>query len=111
MKLLTRCDHALQAAHLANLLRAAGIRAETRNTALGGALGEIPWLECSPQVWIRDDFDWHRANEVLEASRRPQPCGAPWTCAGCGQWSEAQFAECWQCGRQRDGDNLPQPAG
>ena len=79
MKLLRRCDHVLQAAHFANALRAAGIACEVRNTTLSGAIGDIPWLECAPQVWIRDPRDETRAvgcalacGEELERTGRPQ---------------------------------------
>ncbi|MGH6610781.1 MAG: putative signal transducing protein, partial [Burkholderiaceae bacterium] len=50
MKLLIRADNSLQASIWADTLRAAGIRCELRNTALSGALGEIPFLECAPQL-------------------------------------------------------------
>lgn len=99
MKLLTRCDHPLHAAHVANALRAAGIRCEVRNTTLSGALGEIPWLECAPQVWIESALDEPRAQQVLAALREPAT-GPAWTCE-CGETLEAQFGECWHCGRAR----------
>ncbi len=66
MKLLARADNALQASIWADTLRAAGIRCELRNTALSGALGEIPFLECAPQVWIERDHDESRAREILQ---------------------------------------------
>jgi hypothetical protein len=100
MKLLARCDHALQAAHLANMLRAAGIRCEVRNTTLSGAIGDIPWLECAPQIWIADDFDEARALDLLN-DLRAAATGPDWVCPACGERLEAQFAECWQCGTAR----------
>jgi hypothetical protein len=100
MKLAARADHPLQAAIWADTLRAAGIRCEVRNTALSGALGEIPFLECAPQVWLIDDADEYRAREILQSLRRPA-CGAAWRCASCGEVSEPQFGSCWKCGAER----------
>ncbi|MFN7887314.1 MAG: DUF2007 domain-containing protein [Betaproteobacteria bacterium] len=100
MKLLTRCDHPLQAAHLANALRAAGVRCEVRNTQLASAIGDIPWLECAPQLWVLDDLDEARA-QLLLAELRRAPDGPPWTCAACGEVLEAQFGQCWKCGAAR----------
>lgn len=100
MKLLLRCDHALQAAHIANALRAAGIACEVRNTTLAGAVGEIPWLECAPQVWISDDFDEARARELLRELTQPAK-GPNWRCANCGEELAPQFGACWACGAQR----------
>ena len=70
MKLLARADNTLQASIWADTLRAAGIRCELRNTALSGALGEIPFLECAPQVWIERDYDESRARETAERMAR-----------------------------------------
>lgn len=100
MKLLARAEHPLQAAIWADTLRAAGIRCEVRNTTLSGALGEIPFLECAPQLWLTDGRDEARALEILQEVRRP-PTGPAWRCAGCGEESEPQFGTCWKCGAAR----------
>ena len=100
MKLIARADHPLQAAIWADTLRAAGIRCEVRNTTLSGAMGEIPFLECAPQLWVLDERDVVRANEVLQQLRRPV-AGPPWRCTECGEESEPQFGTCWKCGAVR----------
>ena len=100
MKLLLRCDHAIAAAHYAGALRAAGIDCEVRNTVLSGALGEIPFLECAPQIWIHNPLDEARARELIERLRTPV-AGEPWTCSRCGEVLEPQFAQCWNCGTPR----------
>jgi hypothetical protein len=100
MKLLARADNTLQASIWADTLRAAGIRCELRNTALSGALGEIPFLECAPQVWIERDYDESRAREILQQLSRPMH-GPHWRCSQCGEYSEPQFGGCWQCGAVR----------
>jgi hypothetical protein len=100
VKLLMRCDHAIAAAHYAGALRAAGIDCEVRNTTLSGALGEIPFLECAPQIWIRNSLDEARARELIEQLRAPLT-GPPWICSRCGELLEPQFAQCWSCGAPR----------
>jgi hypothetical protein len=99
VKLIARADHPLQAAIWADTLRAAGIRCEVRNTTLAGAMGEIPFLECAPQLWLPDESDEARAKEVLQQLRQPVS-GTPWRCA-CGEESEPQFGNCWKCGAAR----------
>jgi len=100
MKLLMRCEHAIAAAHYAGALRAAGIDCEVRNTTLSGALGEIPFLECAPQVWIRNALDEARARELITQLRSPV-AGDPWICEKCGEVLEPQFSQCWNCGAGR----------
>lgn len=95
-----RCEHTLAAAHLASALRAAGIDCEVRNTTLSGALGEIPFLECAPQIWIRNPLDEDRAQALIAQLRKPVE-GESWTCARCGETLEPQFSQCWNCGASR----------
>jgi hypothetical protein len=100
LKLLCRCDHNLLAAHYANALRAAGIHCEVRNTSLYGGIGDIPWLECSPQIWIHDARDEARAQQLLRDLMLPTDAPA-WKCTGCDETIEPQFAACWNCGAVR----------
>ena len=100
MKLLRHFDHLLLATHYANALRAAGIRCEVRNSALYGAIGDIPWLECSPQIWIHDALDEARAHQLLRDLALPTDAPA-WTCTHCSETIEPQFAACWNCGSFR----------
>lgn len=100
MKLVARADHLVLATIWAESLRAAGIRCELRNTSLSGAIGEIPFLECAPQLWIEHDADEVRAREILQELRRPSR-GPAWRCGACGETSEPQFGACWQCGAVR----------
>lgn len=99
MILLLRCDHLIHAAHLAGVLRAAGIRCDVRNTTLSGALGEIPWQECAPQLWV-DERDESRARALVENLRAP-PQGTAWTCQSCGERLDPQFGQCWNCGAEK----------
>jgi hypothetical protein len=103
MKLLLRCDHGVQAEHYANVLRAAGIRCSVRNTTLAGAIGDIPFIECAPQVWIDSALDEARALELLSGLQRGVP-GPNWVCAQCGESSEPQFGACWRCAALRPAD-------
>lgn len=100
MKLLCHCQHLIDAHHRVNVLHAAGVRAEVRNTFLCGALGEIPYLEAGPQIWIGADENEAQAQAVLAAAQR-RPVLPAWYCAGCGETIEGQFAQCWQCGSVR----------
>jgi hypothetical protein len=99
MKLLFRCDHALQAEHYANVLRAAGIRCVVRNTTLAGAIGDIPFIECAPQVWIENRLDEAQARALIDTVQKPLD-GPPWTCR-CGEVIEPQFGACWRCSAVR----------
>jgi len=95
-------SHDLVAAHHArNLLESQGIRAEVRNERLASAMGELPPAECQAEVWVLDPGEAARAERLL---REGIPVTGPaWTCPGCGERLEPQFAQCWRCGADREG--------
>jgi hypothetical protein len=83
--------------HARNLLQAAGIRAVVKNQYLSSAMGDLPPSECQPELWVLDDADVWRAEQVLFAA---EPAGEPWTCE-CGETLGGQFTQCWSCGNYR----------
>ncbi|HVQ37086.1 MAG TPA: DUF2007 domain-containing protein [Pyrinomonadaceae bacterium] len=84
------------------LLEEADIRCMIRNEYLSSAMGEVPFLEASPELWILKDEDYLRARSTLDTWRATRiEAGAPWACAQCGENIEGQFTSCWQCGNER----------
>ena len=83
--------------HHRNLLEAEGIRAVVKNEILSSAMGELPPAECQAELWVVNDADAQRAEEIL---LRGSVAGPQWTCA-CGEALEAQFTQCWRCGALR----------
>ncbi len=87
--------------HAKNLLDAAGIRCYVRNEALASAVGQLPFVDCQPELWLVDDADAERARKALaEDPLAPAEKGNLWQCS-CGEIQEAQFTQCWRCGRDR----------
>jgi len=90
--------------HVRTLLEHAGIPCFTKNEQLVGALGEVPFLECMPEVWVYDDADEARAQALVAgAVAAPPDVAAPWQCATCGETNDGQFAACWKCGSEDAG--------
>jgi putative signal transducing protein len=85
--------------HLKNLLEQAGIGSFVKNAALTGALGELPFFACEPELWVFRDDEAARAAAVIHDALTPAPVhGLAWRCTQCGETNEAQFAACWNCG-------------
>jgi hypothetical protein len=113
MRRLHSAKDPLMIGHLKNVLTAAGIPCVARNIDLISAAGELPPVECWPELWVMDDEKYGRAQAVLRKTLAPlRVVKKPWTCAGCSETIEAQFSECWNCGRDRAGrrPQLTRPA-
>jgi len=97
----TLADRA-QAGLLKELLEREGIACLIRNEQLFAALGEIPFLECFPELWVVDNEVWPRARMLLDNWLKSEEQGSPWTCPSCGETLEGQFGACWNCGTPKN---------
>jgi hypothetical protein len=87
--------------HARNLLETAGIRTTLRNEMLAAGLGELPFGDCQPELWVEDSVEDGRAERLLREGLVPPVAPGPrWHCA-CGEDGEAQFTQCWRCGALR----------
>ncbi len=90
-------------AHVRNLLQAEGIACHIRNEHLGAVMGEVPFLEVRPEVWLDQIQDLDEALALIQAAVLDEaPTGPAWRCRQCGTRCEPQFAVCWQCGQAQD---------
>lgn len=91
-------------AHAQNLLEHEGIKSFIKHATLSSALGDLPFLDCQPELWVYADDEAPRARRVLHEALAPGPRpGAPWRCRRCGESNEPQFSACWSCGAEGAG--------
>lgn len=98
LKRVYSAETLVQVVHMQNLLAASGVMAELRNARLGGALGEIPFLETWPQLWVEEPAFDLAMRVIAHDDAQPAQAGGHWHCAGCGESIELQFSHCWNCG-------------
>jgi putative signal transducing protein len=102
MKKLYTAQSPLVITHLKNLLESGGIRCVVKNLYLAGAVGELPPIECWPELWVLDDLRYPEARRLLDRILAPvRPAEKPWHCQKCAIDIDGQFSECWNCGGER----------
>jgi hypothetical protein len=99
VKRLATSESLAEIGHLRNVLEQAGIRCMIKNEQLSGALGEIPFLDCLPELWLLDEAQLDEARGMIEELRSLGPTQSSWRCPRCDETNEGQFASCWQCGQ------------
>ena len=99
MKKLTSSESLVTVHHWKNLLESEGIACQIRNEHLGSVMGEVPFVEVWPQLWIVNDLDFDRARQLLSADAVAESPQDPWQCRHCGETNEGQFAACWNCSK------------
>lgn len=86
----------LDAQLAADTLAAVGIPTHILNTHAAGGLGELPFLQAQPEIWV-DDADAARARAMLAAARAV-PAANEKPCPHCGEANPGHFLSCWHCG-------------
>ncbi len=79
-----------------NILDQHGISCWIKNEFLSAGVGDLPPVECWPQLSVEDD-DFAAAERIVEAALTETAAPA-WRCNSCGEEIEGQFTECWKCG-------------
>jgi hypothetical protein len=104
MKRIYSAKDPLMIGHLKNVLATFGIKCVARKIDLISAAGELPPIECWPELWVVEDDKAARAKDILKKTLAPiASVKKSWICGGCGETIEGQFSECWNCGRDRSG--------
>ena len=102
MKRVYRSELLPDVGHWKNVLELRGIPCQLRHAHLASIVGELPWLETWPELWVLDDRDAEVATRIIRQGHDPALSrGNPWACNGCGERLEAQFTTCWSCGSDR----------
>ena len=98
MKKITSASSIIEIAHYRNLLTSEGIDSFVRNEHLGSIVGEMPFQEVWPELWVVNDLDYDRALQLIDESISEESPSDSWRCRKCGTENEGQFAACWNCG-------------
>ncbi|HET6592340.1 MAG TPA: DUF2007 domain-containing protein [Xanthomonadales bacterium] len=85
-----------------SLLESHGISTYIRNQYGSSVMGEVPFVEVVPQLYVLRECDVARAVELLKLDLASEPEGREWVCPECGVEVEGNFTRCWKCGMGRD---------
>jgi hypothetical protein len=87
---------------LKDALEREGIACVVQNEISTDILADTALSEKLPELWVENDADSARAEELVRDWDQPvAEGGLPWKCPQCGEESEAQFTACWKCGTNK----------
>jgi len=97
-----------------SILEEAGIPTHIKNLGASSVMGEVPFTEVYPELWVVRDEDYERALDLLKPydTAKPDPAreAAPWVCPACGSKVDGVFTECWNCGTDKPGNDAREHA-
>ncbi len=88
--------------HFKNVLETHEIACYISGESRGGAVGDLPPIECWPELRVVDESQIEEAKRIIEeALESTGQDAAPWNCPNCDETLEGQFTLCWKCGANR----------
>jgi len=101
IKLYTSSDSFLMQS-VKSELDALAIPYMVKNEYASGAVGELPWQEAQPELWLLDESWAAKANSVVDAlTNSDSSKQRGWHCNQCDEQNGAAFDVCWQCSHPR----------
>jgi hypothetical protein len=81
-----------------SLLESHDIPTFLKNQFTSSVMGEVPFVEVVPQLFILNEADLTKATRLLAQEQVDVAPVADWVCSDCGAEVEGQFGSCWNCG-------------
>ncbi len=97
MKRIHTAANLAEASLLQHILQDAGIAVHVLNTHAVGALGEIPFADAGPQLWITQPQQETYARSLIAEFHKRDHTGVERKCPACGEANPPEFDSCWNC--------------
>ena len=88
-----------------SLLESNGIRTFLRNEFGSSVVGELPFVEVIPQLFVLEHSDLARARILIESETGGNEPGEDWLCPDCGAEVDGHFSRCWRCAEGDEPDS------
>ncbi|WP_455198671.1 putative signal transducing protein [Kaarinaea lacus] len=89
---------------LHGLLLDAGIESRVLNEYAQGGVGEIPFTQAYPEIWLVDELDTDRARKIIRQFEQQGNTGEDIYCTQCHEKNPETFETCWHCGKPLTSD-------
>ena len=98
MKRVFTCSNSFELQAFKAELERIGIPYFVKNQYISSVVGELPFTEAWPELWVLNESDAELAvtscQKVEKDMLKPR---SQWECTACGEINESSFEYCWQC--------------
>ncbi len=84
-----------------SLLESHGIKTFLKNQYGSSVMGEVPFVEVVPQLYVLDENDLAQAKQLLQLDLPVEQPAEDWVCDKCSVKVDGTFDRCWKCGSDR----------
>ncbi len=97
MNLVYVAQNIIEAKIIKDLLDGSNIDNKIMNEHAIGAVGELPFIQTYPEIWLTKEEDFLRAKELI-GTFVSSPNHPDTHCSKCGESIPSNFELCWNCG-------------
>ena len=85
-----------------SLLETHDIKTFIKNQYGSSVMGEVPFVEVVPELYVLAEKDLARAKQLLQLDLPVEEPDEDWVCPECGVDIEGTLDRCWKCGTGRE---------
>jgi len=85
-----------------SLLESHDIKTFIKNQYGSSVMGEVPFVEVVPELYVLAEKDVARAQQLLQLDLPVEEPDEDWVCPECGVDIEGTLDRCWKCGTGRE---------
>jgi len=83
-------------------LNVADIKFSRKNEFISGAIGDLPFTEVWPELWLINDEQFEQADKICQRiTLEVNNNDIDWSCVQCKEINANSFEFCWSCGELR----------
>jgi len=98
MRKIFESSDSMRVGHYQSMLESDGIQTFVKNLNQSSLMGEIPFAEVFPELWIVNDSDHEQALRLLDSyEHSASGNAADWICPKCGEEVPKELSQCWSC--------------
>lgn len=89
-------EHISEAGLIRSYLEQHNVPSQLRNEYVSGALGDLPFMTSSPEIWV-DSSIVSTAAKLIAELNQPNIERPEWSCSECSEANPGNFSSCWNC--------------
>lgn len=98
MRKVYSAENLISLNHFKFALDAADIKYLVKNEYTQSSVGETPFNELWPELWVINNDDETAAKAICQqVEQKLNEQNVDWTCSHCGEKNASSFELCWQC--------------
>lgn len=98
MRLVYTKENRFDVSAMRAFLESHGVPTLLKNEFTSSVMGEVPFFETWPEIWVVDEL-YDVAAKLVAEQQEPVLTCSDWLCRECNEESPGTFDFCWQCGQ------------